>query len=748
VVMRVFEQREYVGYMRAAWCGLAVLLVGCSEPEQPTMEYAGSESCRECHEKFYKLWAPSHHGKALQPWSAELAADVPAQATPIEVEGALYQATITPERGWVTEDGKHEYDIAYAIGGKNLYNFLTLLPDGRLQVLPILYDKRQKKWESTTASMLRHFDDGRQDVALPWRDSMLTFNAACFSCHVSQIDSNYDPETDTYATTWNEPGISCESCHGPSSEHIRVCREGAASGVVPADMKLISWKKLSVQQQNDSCSGCHSKGIPISDGFETGENYWDHYDLTTFEHQDYYSDGRDLGENYTLGSWLLSPCVTKGGMSCTHCHTSSGRYRFKGEKANDACLPCHKERVAKGKAHMHHTKKNGATECIQCHMPMNPFGGMNQTDHSMRPPMPNLSKAFGSRNACIMCHKDKDHDWALARIVSWHPDFKSHTAGEMAQAKLVDDLRKGSWTALPAAKAFIADPASDPLFVATLIRLLPPTNDPRQHAMLSGLVANAPHPLVRASAAAGLDADNNAGDRAALFTALGDEIRLVRIRAAERLAAVPEGAVPPASREAYDSAIAELWQSHNLRLDHWSSHFNGGNILMRQDKMNEAAAKYDRAHELRSDIAPPLINAAMAFANLGNLVEAERRLLKATVLPEPSAAAHFNLGLLYAEQGRNAEAEKALYKALELDPRNGTAACNLAILVAGKNMPEAVRLLQLAIKADPLNPRNPQTLAYYYLQAKQFDEARRVINEARRRGVSSRELEAMRRDLR
>jgi len=725
---------------------LGLWLAGCSRPVEPVAQYAGSESCRECHEKFYKLWAPSHHGKALQPWSAELAADVPPQAESIEVEGLQYRAFVSPERGWMSEDGEREYDIAYAMGGKNFYNFLTLLEDGRLQVMPLSYDKRSGAWVNTTDSMLRHFDDGRVDTALPWRDSMLTFNAACFSCHVSQINSNYDPETDTYATTWNEPGISCESCHGPSSEHITVCRAAAAAGKAPTDMKLISWKKLSVQQQNDACSGCHAKAVPLTDGYETGDNFWDHYDLTTFESQDYYSDGRDLGENYTLGSWLLSPCVTKGGLSCTYCHTSSGRTRFKGETANDACLPCHQSRVENADAHMHHSVKSGVTECVQCHMPMTPFAGMNQTDHSMRPPMPQLSKAFGSRNACIMCHTDKDNDWALAAITKWHPDFLAHTAPEMARAQLVDDLRKGNWQAVPAARQFIADPASDPMFVATLIRLLPPSADPRQHAMLGRqLTNNAVHPLVRASAAAALDADHYPYDRPALFAALTDAIRLVRIRAAERLIALPDEAIPAESRAAYEAAVAELWASHGLRLDHWSSHFNGGNILMRQGKLQEAAAKYDRAHQLRDDIAQPLINGSMAFAQLGDLKEAESRLVKATTLPEASAAAHFNLGLLYAEQGRTKEAEQALTKAVELDPRNGQAACNLAILKAASDLPEAFRLLQLAIRNEPHNARYVETLAYYYLQAGRGDDARRVIDQARSRGVRSPDLEAMRR---
>ena len=28
-------------------------------------EFQGSESCRECHEKFYQLWEPSYHGQAM-----------------------------------------------------------------------------------------------------------------------------------------------------------------------------------------------------------------------------------------------------------------------------------------------------------------------------------------------------------------------------------------------------------------------------------------------------------------------------------------------------------------------------------------------------------------------------------------------------------------------------------------------------------------------------------------------------------
>ncbi len=725
---------------------IALLLhCGCREQPQPRT-YAGSASCRECHERFYELWAPSHHGKALQPWSAELAAAIPPQEKPIEADGRLYEAVITPEKGTIHDDQGQTFNIAYAIGGKNYYNFLTLLDDGRLQVLPIFYDVRMRTWRNTTRSMLRHFDDDRQDTPIHWKDPLLTFNAACFGCHVSQIESNYDPETDTYATTWNEPGISCESCHGPASEHNRVCKAARKAGKVPEDLAIISWKDLTTEQQNDACNVCHAKAAPIAESFETGDRYWDNFDLTTFEDPDFYPNGMDLGENYTLGSWLLSPCATKGDLSCTYCHTSSGRYRFKTESPNNACLPCHEERQQDAEEHMHHPN-GGATKCVDCHMAMHSFGGMNQSDHSMRPPMPNMSIEFGSRNACIICHTGKSNEWALAHIRDWHPDFDEDVKPEMHRARLVQALREGDLDILPDVFAFISDPDSNPLFATSMIRLLPRTGMPQQHEVLRKLVTDGVHPLVRSAAAAALDADRIPDDRPALFAALSDDYRLVRVRAAERLAALSDAEIPAPFRAPFATATNDMWNAYNLRLDNWTAHYNAGNIFFRQNRLQDAIRKYDRAHALRNDIAPPLINAAMSFAQLGNLKEAEIRLNKATKLPEPSAEAQFNLGLLYAEQGRTKEAEQALYKCLEIAPEYAQAACNLAILKAESDLPETFRLLTLATKADPNNPRYVETLGYYYMENNHFDLAYDLVDKAFKRGVYTPTIQRIRQEL-
>ena len=97
--------------------------------------YAGSSSCRECHESFYEKWAPSHHGKAMQPVTAEF---VQTELTPLEapltVRGQTYRVDLG-ERQLVetAKDGKvTRYTLQHAMGGKNVFYFLTLLDKGKL----------------------------------------------------------------------------------------------------------------------------------------------------------------------------------------------------------------------------------------------------------------------------------------------------------------------------------------------------------------------------------------------------------------------------------------------------------------------------------------------------------------------------------------------------------------------------------------------------------------------------------------
>ena len=185
---------------------------------------------------------------------------------------------------------------------------------------------------------------GPNDEALPWTDPLYTFNTACYSCHVSQLQTNYDLASDTYHTTWREPGINCETCHGEGSQHLALFKKDPRRNVT--DMRILRTTRFSTRQRNEMCAPCHAKMSPISASYRVTQRFFDHYDLVTLEDADYYPDGRDLGENYTYTSWLMSRCLKDAQMDCIVCHTSSGQYRFATGDPNAACARCHARRSA------------------------------------------------------------------------------------------------------------------------------------------------------------------------------------------------------------------------------------------------------------------------------------------------------------------------------------------------------------------------------------------------------------------
>lgn len=68
--------------------------------------YAGSVSCRECHEKFYRLWSTSRHGLAMQPYTAEFAKkSLSPQTAEVRIGKLSYRAEVSGSTGWVRQRG-------------------------------------------------------------------------------------------------------------------------------------------------------------------------------------------------------------------------------------------------------------------------------------------------------------------------------------------------------------------------------------------------------------------------------------------------------------------------------------------------------------------------------------------------------------------------------------------------------------------------------------------------------------------
>jgi len=682
-------------------------------------DYVGSASCQSCHEKFYELWSTSHHGLAMQRYTPALArSEAIADSPAIRIGNVTYQTDLTDQGGAILEHsptGEHRYPIEFTLGGKNVYYFLTPLDRGFLQVLPLAYDVREKTWMDSTRSMTMHQNISRSDP-VGWRDRALTFNTSCYGCHVSQIETNYVAANDSYNTTWREPGINCETCHGPAGKHVRLYQAAEKSGKTPDELGLISFKDLSHAQRNDACGSCHAKAALLTTGFRTGDKFFDHFTLSAYENADYYPDGLDIGENYTYTSWLLSPCVKSGKLDCVHCHTSSGRYRYATGDPNGACLPCHEDRVKNSTAHSHHKTGSLGDRCISCHMPMTDYAHMRRSDHSMRPPSPSATLAYHSPNACNICHKDKDAHWSDKLVREWHKD--DYQAPILAQAALIDAARKRDWSKLPAMLAYIKDPNHDSVFAASLIRLLFSCPDPQKFDAIESAVKD-PSPLVRASA---IDVLSQRLDTHAInlvAEAAKDDTRLVRIRAAAALSAVPPASIDETLRASVQSVTQEYLASLNTRQDDFAQHLNLGNFHANRKELHEAAAEYERAAALRSGVAAPLVNASVVYSQLGNLPKAEDALRRAIAAEPDEPAAHFNLGLLLAEKGQPDDAITELRKTLQLDKSNPAAAYNLAVLVAAKNPAEALALTKQAAVLEPANPKYSNAVAFYQQQLSQ-----------------------------
>jgi tetratricopeptide (TPR) repeat protein len=721
--------------LRALLGAVAILLIAVitiavwrlGRESSPAPEYSGAASCRECHERFYQLWAPSHHGLAMQPFSAEFAGtQLAAQRDEVVIGDYRYRVEIEGGTGWVREsgpEGTHRYAIEHVLGGKNVYFFLTPLGRGRLQVLPLGFDVREQQWYDITASMVRHFHDV-EDEALDWRERPLTFNTSCYGCHVSQLSTNYDLESDSYHTVWLEPGINCETCHGPGAGHIRACEENPdCSG---DELAIISQRNLTTEQTNASCAPCHAKMIPITTGFRPGDRFFDHYDLVTLEHPDFYSDGRDLGENYTYTLWLMSPCVAAGQLGCQHCHTSSGRYRHTGDRANEACMPCHEQRVRQAADHTHHAADGPGNVCVSCHMPKTEFARMQRSDHSMRPPVPAATVQLGSPNACNLCHSDRDAAWAERWVRAWHAH--DYQAPVLEAAGLIQAARERDWTWLVEMLAYIGSPERDVVVATSLVRLLASCDREEKWSTLVQALKDR-SPLVRAAAASGLAFNPTPSTRDALMRAVQDEYRLVRVRAAYALSTYPGELLAGRDLRWFNGALEEYLASLESRPDDWASHYNKGNYYLDHGEVELAIYSFEMATRLQPRAVEPLVNLSLAYNLLGENVKAEESLRRALSIEPSHVAANLNLGLLLAELGREDEAEGALRAVLAVDPGSAVAAYNLGILAADHDLEAAIGWCRKARELAPSEAKYAYTHAYYLHESGAREAARRVLEE-------------------
>jgi tetratricopeptide (TPR) repeat protein len=688
----------------------------------------GSRSCKECHQQFYELWESSYHGRAMMDFTQEFAETNLSECSNfIPVGNSAFQYELKSTKGQMIEKAtQHSYPIHFVLGGKYVFYFLTPFDKGKLQVLPLGYDVKKKEWFDITKSSIRGHQQ-IQDEALSWTDRRYTFNTACFSCHVSQRTTEYSISKDSYHTTWLEAGINCETCHGPAEKHNDVFKKAKITGIKPDSsyLKTITRSKgYQAERVDASCAYCHAKSIPLSKEYIVGEDFFQHYDLVGPENADFYPDARDLGENYTYTSWLMSPCRKDERMDCLHCHTSSGRFRQK-DNPNAACLPCHENRVAHASEHTHHPKGSKGNECIQCHMPKTSFARMDRSDHSMRPPVPAATRAYGSPNACNSCHSTQSIEWAEEFILE-HFSGK-YQEQHMREATLLDQLRRGDISQLDDVVSDLHLPGNE-IIQSAMIRSLQNIHDDRVIPLMLNYMQSE-SPLLRSSAATTLGDYPNESIRLALFKALQDSVRLVRIRAVGELLNIDKNDIPEEYHESYNTALHEYTLSLHAYPDQEISHFNLGHFHESQENDKEAKKEYMRALKLRRSMSEASMNLAMLYYRNGQ-VDSSLLFFQETVKQDPEyAPAYLNLGLLYGEMNWKTKALESFHKAYQLQ-NYIIAAYNLSILYSNISPDSTLKYAEIAYEKEPGEEKYIYTYAYYLSEYGRTKEAQKILENA------------------
>src|SRR5262245_32175856 len=305
---------------------------------------------------------------------------------------------------------------------------------------------------------------------LHWTGSNQTWNYICADCHSTNLRRNYDLTNNSYATTWSEINVACESCHGPGSNHVTWAEKNG--GTTPDRTKglVVPLKAQDrTRTEIETCAPCHSRRHPIKSNPQPGEPFLDAYFPSLLEDGVYFADGQIQEEDYEYGSFVQSRMYHKG-VTCSDCHNPHS-LSLPSKDLNAVCLRCHLPSNFASTEHHHHATNSTGALCVNCHMPTRTYMVNDvRRDHSFRIPRPDFSIAYGTPNACNQCHDGKTATWAEDAIAKWFGP------GRRREAHFVEALaagRRGSPNAERLLTSLINDSWKPAIARATALSLMP-----------------------------------------------------------------------------------------------------------------------------------------------------------------------------------------------------------------------------------------------------------------------------------
>jgi tetratricopeptide (TPR) repeat protein len=676
--------------------------------------FVGSEKCADCHSSEARLWRGSQH-KAAMDHATDKSVRGDFDGASFEYHGVRSRFFRSGDRFLVETDGADgkpaTFEVKYTFGIDPLQQYLVEFPDGRVQALSIAWDTRPKeqggqRWfHLYPDTAVTHLDP------LHWTKLHQNWNFMCAECHSTGVRRNYDAAADRFASSFAEISVGCEACHGAGSRHVAWATGGKRGDpgtglVVNFDERTgVTWNAdpssplprrsappALLRKEVETCGLCHARRGQLAEDWKPGQWLAQTHRVTLLDRRLFHADGqmRDDEETYNYAPFKLSKMFAAG-VTCSDCHDPhSGKLKA---TVDATCGQCHVPATYETVAHRRH--EGVGLTCASCHMPLRSYMVVDRRhDHGFRIPRPDLSVKFGTPNACNDCHRDKPAQWAADRIAGW---FGARKPGPLALAAAFG----AAWTDQPDAQALLAAIASSP-DVSGFARASSLAELPSPDADLARRALADPDPVVRLGALDMLEGLPAGQLWSVAGTGLTDQVRGVRIRAAELLASVPASGLSKADREVFAGAAAEFVSAQRLNADRPEARTALGNFAARQGNVGEAEAEYRAALRLDPQFAAAAVNLADLYRDRGRDNEGAQVLREAIARSAQNASLHHALGLTLVRLGRSDIALDELRRAAELDPARARYAYVYAVgLQSAGRRGDAVAVLKANLQLHP-----------------------------------------------
>lgn len=654
------------------------------------VQYVGKKVCVECHISEYNQWQGSHHDKAMEPATEEtVLGDFNNQI--IKYNGFNHRVYKQDHRFFVETDGDdgtlQEFQIKYTFGYYPLQQYLVEMEKGRMQVLPITWNSKDSVWYHMAEA---NYPDEVIDHSnwLHWTNQAQNWNGMCADCHSTNLQKNYDFETDSFHTTWSEVDVSCEACHGPASKHLEWAAKADYARRDDVNYGLtVKTSGVDNYGYTDICMRCHARRSAIGD-YHHNKDIYNHSIPDLPIPEDFYVDGQILNEDYVYASFTQSKMYMRD-VNCNNCHNVHSTEQLFDD--NRLCTQCH--RADDYNTYNHHFHKTvdekgesviaddgvefevgEGSRCVNCHMPAQFYMGVDyRNDHSFRIPRPDLSDQLGSPNACNQCHANKSTKWAISYINKWYGISRLSNYGIVFK-----EAQQKSPKGLEGLKRIYADEVYSEMIRATALYYLGTYYQKESKAILIDALSHI-NSHIRYNALRVLLMDDDQSFRAVLYL-LSDPTKAIRIECASKLSAVDKAQIPSKYYKVLEKANRDYISELNYNADSPIGKLNLANYYMNHHQLKLADKFYKEALKQDNELHIIKVNLAMLYNSQGRYNKAEI-LFKDYLLQVPSDGnTTFSYALFLSERQRYDESFNLMLKADKLLPFDDRIKYNIAMM--------------------------------------------------------------------